>query len=155
LTPEIEQLASKYLLIVGATLFTQALIVTVGAILRANGFTRDVMFISIFMNIIHLIGNGIFIYGLGIGIEGVAISTAISRTIALILALIALYKRLPIKIEIADYLKLEGTHLKKILKIGMPAAGEQISYNTSQMAITAIIALLGATELATRVYTWN
>src|SRR5687768_6457037 len=47
------------------------------------------------------------------------------------------------------------THIKKILKIGIPSAGEQLSYNTSQMAMTAITALLGAAALFTSVLTWN
>jgi Na+-driven multidrug efflux pump len=37
----------------------------------------------------------------------------------------------------------------------VPAASEQLCYNTSQMAITAITALMGAAALTTRVYTWN
>jgi Na+-driven multidrug efflux pump len=54
-----------------------------------------------------------------------------------------------------DYFKLEITYIKKIFKIGLPAAGEQVCYNTSQLAITAIIAILGASSLTTRVYTQN
>jgi Na+-driven multidrug efflux pump len=44
---------------------------------------------------------------------------------------------------------------KKILKIGIPAAGEQVCHNTSQLAITAMIAILGTPSLTTRVYTQN
>jgi putative MATE family efflux protein len=159
LTPEIHRLAQQYLVIVGGTLFTQALLVTASAILRANGLTKEAMMISIFMNIIHLTGNSIFIYGLlgvpEMGVQGVAISTAISRAIAVLLIFRLLYRRLPVKIALEDYLNFNKSFIKKILKIGIPSAGENVLYNTSQMAITVIIGLLGALALTTRVYTFN
>ncbi|MBT2693517.1 MATE family efflux transporter [Bacillus sp. ISL-55] len=159
LTPEIHRLAQQYLTIVGGTLFTQALLVTASAILRANGLTKEAMFISIIMNVIHLVGNSLFIYGLfgvpEMGVQGVAISTAISRAIAVILIFRLLYRRLPMKIAVEDYLNFNKSFIKKILKIGVPSAGENVVYNTSQMAITVIIGLLGAMALTTRVYTFN
>lgn len=159
LTPEIHRLAQQYLTIVGGTLFTQALLVTASAILRANGLTKEAMVISVVMNIIHLAGNSLFIYGLfgvpEMGVQGVAISTAISRAIAVILIFRLLYRRLPMKIAIEDYLNFNKSFIKKILKIGVPSAGENVVYNTSQMAITVIIGLMGAMALTTRVYTFN
>ncbi|CAM4093973.1 MATE family efflux transporter [Mesobacillus thioparans] len=159
LTPEIHRLAQQYLTIVGGTLFTQALLVTASAILRANGLTKEAMVISIVMNIIHLAGNSLFIFGLlgvpEMGVQGVAISTAISRAIAVILIFRLMYRRLPMRIAVEDYLNFNKSFIKKILKIGVPSAGENVVYNTSQMAITVIIGLLGAMALTTRVYTFN
>ncbi|OCA83238.1 MATE family efflux transporter [Bacillus sp. FJAT-27225] len=159
LTPEIHKLAEQYLLIVGATLFSQALLVTVSSILRANGFTKEAMFTSVFMNMIHLVGNSLFIYGLfgvpQLGIQGVALSTALSRIIAVALIFWFMYKRLPVRIKRGDYTSFNLSYIKRILRIGIPSASENIVYNTSQMAMTAIIALIGAMALTTRVYTWN
>jgi putative MATE family efflux protein len=159
LEDNIAEIGFEYLSIVGGTLFLQAVLVTVSAILRSYGFSREAMFVSIMMNIIHLAGNALVIYGLFgfpiLGVKGVALSTAFSRAAALIIAVILMYRRLPIGIEIQDYINFQLTHIKKILKIGIPSASEQLSYNTSQMAMTAVIAMMGATALSTRVYTWN
>jgi putative MATE family efflux protein len=159
LRSDIATIGYQYLSIVGGTLFLQALLITVSAILRSNGFTREAMFVSVMMNGIHLICNSIVIFGLFgfpvLGVKGVALSTAFSRSIALLIAFTFMYKRLPIKIKINDYVHFQLTNIRNILKIGIPAASEQISYNTSQMAMTAITALLGAAALSTRVYTWN
>jgi putative MATE family efflux protein len=144
-----------YLSIVGGTLFFQALLVTVSSILRAYQFTREAMFVAIAMNIVNLAGNAVAIFFLDMGVQGVALATAVSRAAALGLAFYFLYRRLPIKIVLNDYVSFRWQQIKKILKIGLPAAGEQMSYNTSQMAMTAIIALMGAAALTTRVYTWN
>ncbi len=41
-------------------------------------------------------------------------------------------------------------HLRKPLKIGIPSAGEQLSYNLSQMIVTYFIAIMGAQALTTK-----
>jgi putative MATE family efflux protein len=159
LKADLAEIGYEYLSIVGGTLFLQAVLITVSSILRAHSFTREAMFVSVMMNVIHLLGNSIVIFGLfgfpELGVKGVALSTAFSRAAALIIAFIFLYKRLPITIQKVDYINLQVSQIKKILKVGIPAASEQISYNTSQMAMTAITAILGAAALSTRVYTWN
>jgi putative MATE family efflux protein len=159
LPEHIAGLGEQYLMIVGGTVFLQAVLITVSSILRVNGYTRDAMMVSITMNVIHLIVNAILIYGLlgfpEMGVIGVSISTAISRTIALALTIKLLYNRIPINLKLRDYITIDGIQIKRIMKIGIPAAGEQICFNLSQLAITAIIAMLGAASLTTRVYTQN
>jgi putative MATE family efflux protein len=159
LPEHIAELGEQYLMIVGGTVFLQAVLITVSSILRTNGYTRDAMMISITMNVIHLIGNAILIYGLlgfpEMGVIGVSISTAISRAIALVLILKLLYDRLPFNLKLRDFITIDSIQIKRILKIGVPAAGEQICFNLSQLAITAIIAMMGAASLTTRVYTQN
>jgi putative MATE family efflux protein len=159
LPEHIAQLGEQYLTIVGGTIFIQAVLITISSILRANGYTRDAMMVSILMNVIHLVGNAIFIYGLlgfpEMGVIGVSISTAISRAIALVIIMKLMYNRIPLTLKWKDYLLIDSTQIRKIMKIGIPAAGEQICYNLSQLAITAIIAILGADSLTTRVYSQN
>jgi len=53
-----------FLGIVGGFSFTQALIATLSAIIRSYGNTRITMYISVGMNILNIIGNSIFLYGL-------------------------------------------------------------------------------------------
>lgn len=157
LPKHVNEYADQYLLIVGSTLVFQAVLVTVSATLRANGYTKDAMFVSIGMNIIHVFGNYLVIYGAFgmpvLGVTGVAISTAVSRAIAMVAIFILLYRRLTLPIVWRDYFRFNLDEVKKILKIGVPTAGEQLSYNTSQMMITSFITLIGTAALTTRIYT--
>ncbi|RXI98327.1 MATE family efflux transporter [Anaerobacillus alkaliphilus] len=149
-----------YLRIVGGFAFIQALIMTVAAIIRSHGFTKDAMYVTIGMNFINVIGNYLFIFGpFGLpvlGVTGVAISTTISRCIGLIAMFAVLRYRikgqLPYSFLFKAFPKVE---LKKLLKIGIPSAGEHLSYNTSQIAITYFIASMGTIALTTKVYTQN
>lgn len=147
------------MVIVGGALFTQAMVLTISSVLQAKGYTMDVMLVVLGMNILNIIGNYLFIFGaLGVpqlGVTGVAISTAVCRTLAMLVLFLILYRRLDIKLKWNDFLKLKLDYVKKIMNIGVPAAGEHLSHNTSQLMITVFITLLGATALATNVYTQN
>ncbi|GEN56107.1 putative transporter YisQ [Halolactibacillus alkaliphilus] len=159
LTPVLLDYANTYVTIVGLFLFAQAMILTMSAILQAMGHTKDVMYVVMGMNILNVFGNYVFIFGaLGfpqLGVQGVAISTAVMRVLAMIVMFHLLVKRMPIKLPFKAFITFEKEYMAKILQIGVPAAGEQLSYNTSQIVITMFITSLGATALATRVYAQN
>jgi len=151
--------ATFYLQVVGGFSFLQALIMTAGAILKSHGYTKDSMYLTIGMNLINVIGNYLFIFGpFGIpvlGVQGVAISTVVSRFIGLLVILYILKQRVHFTLNLKDLFKLPAHHIKKLLHIGIPTAGEQLSYNTSQMVITFFITMIGTEALTTKVYAQN
>ncbi|MCC3355892.1 MATE family efflux transporter [Bacillus sp. REN16] len=154
------QEATIYLQIVGGFLFVQAGIMTIGAVLRSHRFTKDVMYVTIGMNILNVIGNYLFIFGpFGIpvlGVTGVAISTAFSRTIGVVVIFFILFKRIKNELPFSFLLKkFPSFELKKLLKIGIPSAGEHLSFNGSQLVITSFIVILGTEALTTKVYAQN
>ncbi|MCC3355545.1 MATE family efflux transporter [Bacillus sp. REN16] len=151
--------ANSYLKIVGVFSFLQALIMTIGAVIRSYGFTRDTMYVTIGMNILNVIGNYIFIFGpFGLpvlGVEGVAISTSFSRLVGLLIITYLLIKRVSHGLPFKKIFRLPKVHLQNLLKIGIPSAGEQLSYNSSQMFITYFITIMGTQALTTKVYAQN
>ncbi|WP_027408979.1 MATE family efflux transporter [Anoxybacteroides tepidamans] len=159
LPAELMNEAYSYLGIVGGFLFVQALIMTAGAILKSYGYTRDTMYITIGMNILHVIGNYFFIFGpFGIpvlGVKGVAISTTISRCIALIVIFVVLVKRTCLPLSLPRLFYLPMRHVRNLLKIGIPSAGEHLAYNTAQMLITYFITWMGTEALTAKIYTQN
>lgn len=159
LPPELFDEANSYLRIVGGFSFIQSLIMTVSSIIRSYGFTRDIMYVTIGMNVLNVIGNYLFIFGpLGfpvLGVEGVAISTTVSRILGLLAAIYVMTKRVPGSLPISMLFSFPKKHLKNLLNIGIPSAGEHLSYNGSQMVITYFIATLGTQALTAKVYTQN
>ncbi|MEF2248315.1 MATE family efflux transporter [Paenibacillus sp. IITD108] len=151
--------AKSYLTIVGSFIFLQAIINSISAIIRVYGYTKQAMFVSLGMNIIHIIGNYLLIFGkLGfpqLGVEGAAISSAASRLLALIVFIWLLYKVLPVRIHLHYYWTLSKEYVGKILKIGIPAALEQVLYHTCQLVFLFYITYLGETALAAKNYVSN
>ncbi|PYZ93563.1 MATE family efflux transporter [Salipaludibacillus keqinensis] len=160
LPEELMDTALIYLKIVGGFAFIQSLIMTLSAIIKSHGFTKDAMYVTLGMNVVNVIGNYIFIFGAfgapTLGATGVAMSTAVSRGLGTVILFIVLYKR--VKGELPWSYLTKGfpkRELRDLLKIGIPSAGEHLSYNTSQMVITYFIASMGTAALTTRVYALN
>lgn len=159
LPEEIMEEAVSYMQVVGGLIFIQALIMTAGSILRSYGHTKDTMLVTIGMNIANVIGNYFVIFGpFGfpvLGVVGVAYSTAISRLLGFIVILILLIKRSEGQFEFKYFFRYKKQHIKGLLQIGIPSAGEQLSYNASQMVITYFVAQIGTLALTTKVYAQN
>lgn len=159
LPDELMDEAISYLKIVGGFSFVQAVLMTIGNIIRSYGYTKDAMYVTIGMNILNIIGNYLFIFGpYGfpiLGVDGVAISTTVSKTIGLIVIFFIFKMRVKAAVPISKAFRINKKHVKDLLSIGLPSAGEQLSYNTSQMVITFFIALLGTEAITTKIYTQN
>lgn len=156
LSPDLLNYTDQYMRIVGGSLFMEALIIAISPVIRSYGYTRDTMLISLGMNVLHVIGNVLLLYGWfglpHLGVTGVAISTAASRLIALFAVIILLYRKIEAPIQLKDYLKLYGQDIRWILSIGLPSAGEWLSYQSSQMVTTRFVALMGTEALGLRRY---
>ncbi|KIL10435.1 MATE family efflux transporter [Bacillus safensis] len=159
LSSELMPDAAVFLQIVGLLSFIQALIMTYSAILKSYGYTRDTMYVTIGMNLLNVAGNYLVIFGpFGfpvLGVMGVAFSTSLARLIGLMAMILIVRRRIGLRFSLKSMFHIQRTHLKRLLKIGIPSAGEQLSYNGSQMIITLFITFMGTQALAAKVYTQN
>lgn len=157
--PELLAQAQSYIFILGSTLFINSLVGVAGSILRAYGYTKVVMNVSIASNLVNIVGNFILIFGLfgfpALGVVGAAISTLLSRIVLLGVAFYILHKNTGIHLFKSLFLKPTKLHIYQIAKIGLPRALENFSYSFAQLVITAIVATLGAQMITTRVYVNN
>ena len=148
--------ANSYMKIVGGFIFTEAVFDTFSQIFRSNGKTIIGMVISFGMNIINITLDYAFLYGplkyLGLGVKGVALATTASRVVGLIIAVIFFAKYIEGHISIKYLKPFPKDILKQLLKLGVPTAGENISYNCSQMMVTMFVNILGAYAITTKVY---
>ncbi|MFC6333572.1 MATE family efflux transporter [Paenibacillus septentrionalis] len=156
---EVLEHAKSYLVIVGGAIFLQAIINSLAAIIRVHGYTKQAMLVSLGMNIIHIILNYILIFGhLGmpaLGTQGAAISSVLSRVIAVVVFFILLYRVMEVRIRMKDYFNLSKAFIFKILKIGVPSALEQVMYQTCQIVFLFYATYLGEASMAARTYANN
>lgn len=148
-----------YLGIVGGFLFLQSVLMTITAVVRNHGYTKISMYVTLGMNILHVILDYAFIFGpFGIpvlGVKGVAISTNICKLLGLAVMLYILLTRVEKKLTLSHIRPFPKDVLKDLLKIGIPTAGEQLSYNLSQIVVTFFINMLSNEALTTRAYVQN
>ena len=108
------------------------------------------------MNMINIIGNWMFLYGplkvLNLGVAGVAISTVTARILALITSLIIFYRLKIGNISIKVLRPFPTKILVKMLRIGVPSAGENMAYSFYQLMLMSFINPMGASSANAKVY---
>lgn len=149
--------AVPFLHLMGGSLFLEAMNFALSAVLRSHGHTREVMVVVLGQNVLNFIGNAVLLFGLfgapQMGVVGVALSTVFSRFIACVALWILVEHHTHLKLRVRDFLTFHRERLGRILHIGLPAAGENISWWAAFMVITAFTARMGDTTLAAQTYT--
>lgn len=149
-----------YLGIVGGFLFAQGVLNICTVSMRSYGHAKQTLVITASMNVLNIIGDLVLGFGLlglpALGVKGVAIATSFSRVVATIAALIYVFKNLVPPSAVLYLRKFPHRILSKLLKVGIPSAMENMSYNVSQLVVTSIILYnLGETMYITRTYVWT
>lgn len=145
--PSVMDKAVLYMQFTGAWIVIQAMISTFGSFLRANKKMIQTTIVSFIMNILNIGGNAIAIYfvnhqnaATNSGVIGVAVSSTVSRIVALAIVIIMYIKYVGVNLS---FIKMVKSHpnktLVQLLKIGIPSAGETFSYNFAQMVILLVI----------------
>lgn len=159
LEPEVYKFAWEYLVIYGAGSVFVAFNIVQGTILRAYGYPKDTMWANMIANLFNVFGNAIALYGLfGLpvtGVAGVAVSTVVSQIIACAILAVMIRIRKGIVLPWRDIFKIPGAMYRKLLFIGVPTAGENVSYSLMQMVIIGFIAHVGTTAMNAHVYTYT
>ena len=134
LTPELMKDGTDYMRIVGAFAFFQAISLTLSASLRSANKAIYPMMVTVVVNVLNIIGNYTLIFGeFGfpeMGVEGAAISTAFSRGVSMVILFIILFRKHIRKFPLAYFRPFPFKELKNLLKVGLPSAGEQLSYSS-------------------------
>ncbi len=143
-----------YLTLIGICLIPEAAALCMAAALRAHGHTRDAMYVTLVANIITFVGNALLLFGwFGLpkmGVAGVAVSTIVGRLVALGVLIWLLQKRTGIRLVLRQLFVWPREVLGKIMHIGLPAAGENLSWMLQFMVVTSFVALMGDKALATQ-----
>ncbi|MCI3920868.1 MATE family efflux transporter [Paenibacillus sp. TRM 82003] len=154
--PEVLPHAAAYLRIVGAGMIAAVLHMTLSAVIRSTGNTRDPMLVSVGMNALHLALNYGFLFGAfglpELGVEGVAISTVISRFVALGFCGWLLLRTFGVRAFIPAWRGYDKLLLRDMMSVGLPSIFTSVSWGASQMAIVTIVSSLGAMPLAAFTY---
>lgn len=148
--------ANSYMKIVGGFVFLEAVFDTFSQIFRSNGMTKVSMVIALLINVLNIIGNYCFLYGplkfLDLGVTGVAVSSTFSKFVSLIVAILYFRKKVEGNISIKYIIPFPKEIFMKLFRLGIPTAGENISYNISQLVIQSIVNSMGTLAINTKIF---
>lgn len=119
------------------------------ALFRAMGNSRTPMNTSLFMNGLNIVGNAICIFGLKMGVLGVAVPTLISRIAASVL-IFSLLQKPGNQIRLLDLRDLipQKTLILRILGIGIPGGIENSLFQLGKLMLQSLVSTLGTASIA-------
>jgi len=129
--------ATMYMRIVAVGYLFDAITLIYGSYLRAFGHNREPFTVAAIGNIINIGLNALFLYAFGWGVTGVAIATVIGKLCTLVIVAIVCLRRAPGK-ELPER-ESRKLILCRILRIGLPAAVESISYSVAMAIVVGFV----------------
>ncbi len=119
------------------------------AILRADGNSKTSFYVSLIRNAVNIFGNAFCVYVLDMGVEGVAIPTAISRLVgALFMAWSVAKNHYPLRPEKKDILHTDLPLMGRMLRVGLPTAVESSIFQLGRVLTLSMISGFGTYQIA-------
>lgn len=118
------------------------------ALYRSMSRSGMTMLVSVLVNIINVGGNALCIFGLGMGVEGVAIPTLLSRA-AGALCMLLLLRNTHLQVHLLHgQWKPDLKMMKEILRIGVPSGVENSLFQLGRVLVVQVIAHFGTVQTA-------
>ena len=160
--PEIQKMATSYIVCLAVGMPLQCISAVFYGILRGAGDTRTPLLLGMLTNILNVIGNFLLIYpsrmitigsftfrmwGADLGVAGAAISSSFARIVFGIAVIVMMTRRSDITLQLRG-LKPDCPLLAEIFRIGLPAALERLAINGGHLVYARLVAGLGTVVLA-------
>ena len=147
--PAVMDNARDYLVITAISFVPLAVYNACAGLFRTMRDSKTTLYISLFMNVLNVVGNAILIYGAKIGTTGAALSTTFSRTVAAIVIMVLLFdERRTIHFKGQVTLRFRPDMLKKILYIALPNSLENSLFQLGKILTVSMISTMGTYAIA-------
>lgn len=149
ITPAVHAQANRYFNIVALSTPFIAMYNCGAAIFRTLNKSRLPMNIMLVMNGLNILMGISLIYGLGWGVEGVAVPILLSRVGAMVLVLWFAH-HLTSELTLGNFLreKVDWQMIKKVLGIGLPFGFENGMFFLGRLIVLSIVSLFGTAAIA-------
>lgn len=146
--PDVAAYANTYYMIVEASIPFLAIYSVGAALFRVMGNSGISMWVSTAMNAINVAGNGILIFLVHCGVEGVAIPTLVSRIFAAAaMTLLLRRKNLPLRVSHFTF-RHDPFVVKNILRFGVPNGLESSMFQMGKILLLSTVSVLGTASVA-------
>ncbi len=178
--PSIGENSTKYLRFLALGYTFSSMSVMAASVLRCAGDTRTPFVCNVLMNLMNVCLNFLLIFetrtitlfdggvellgisvpevsfrmwGAGLGVAGAAAASAMSLTVMGLVMLSRLFfKKYPARISIREDWKPDKQIMSSSIRLALPVAGERVTQNLGQIAMTALVTGIGTAALAAHNY---
>lgn len=119
------------------------------AIMRADGNSKVSFYVSLLRNAVNIVGNAVCIYGLHMGVEGVAIPTALCRVVgAVAIMIVVMGKKQTLRPQLKDVFGIDRKLVGRMMRVGLPTAFESSIFQLGRVMTLGMITGFGTYQIA-------
>jgi len=156
LEPQVHDFAVQFLVIYASGSVFVAFSMLQSTLLRVHGETKAPMYVNMAANVVNILGNALCLFGwFGLpvlGVAGVALSTVVAQGLACVALNVIIRRKKNIQLDFRQIRTVKKDTYQKILGVGVPTAGENLSYNLAQMVNMRFVASFGTASMAAFVF---
>ena len=147
--PLLVEYAVRYMRLMALSFIPFSVFNAVFNVFRNLGDTRSSLFLTIVINVAHLLLSVLFINILGMGITGSGLSYIVCRVLGMALALFWLLRaHNEYHVRFRDFFRLRGRVTREIVSLGAPIAMESLLMQGGMLLVQIYLARLTTTDLA-------
>ena len=145
---DIRHLSQQYMVVIFAGYLFTLVYNFASSVLRAVGDTQRPLLFMMFAGVLNVALNLIFVVFLNMSVLGVALATVISQAVSAALTVMALLKTNSVcRLELHK-LRIDGSALKQILRIGIPSGIQGTLFSFSNAVVQSSINSFGTAVMA-------
>ena len=118
------------------------------ALFRSMENAQITLKVSILMNVMNIVGNAVCIFGLNMGVAGVAIPSLVSRAAAGIILYVLLKNPDNLVYFVKETFQIQWDMVQRILYIGIPSGIENGLFQLGRVLVVSIISGFGTIQIA-------
>lgn len=120
-------------------------------ILRGLGDSVSALFYLLIATVINIVLDLWFVAGLGMGVKGVALATAIAQAISAAMCMVKLYRMTGVFDLKWKYLKLDKVHSVTLIRLGLPSGLTQAIFSMAMVVVQSLTNSFGEMVIAANV----
>ncbi len=145
---EVLPLAAGYLRVVFAGLIFTFFYNFLAATLRALGDSKSALYFLMLSAVLNIFGDLVCVAGLGLGVEGAALSTVASEAVCCLCCAAYIKARVPVLCLGRKWLVFEPSMLRQTVQYGWTTAMQQGTVQLGKIAVQAVVNTMGVSAMA-------
>ena len=145
---EVLPLAAGYLRVVFAGLIFTFFYNFLAATLRALGDSKSALYFLMLSAVLNIFGDLVCVAGLGLGVEGAALSTVASEAVCCLCCVAYIKARVPVLCLGRKWLVFEPSMLRQTVRYGWTTAMQQGTVQLGKIAVQAVVNTMGVSAMA-------
>ena len=147
--PLLVEYAVRYMRMVAVSFIPYSIFNAIFCIFRNLGDTRSALFLTLVINVTHLLLSLLFINGMRMGVSGSGLSYIFARTLGMALALVWILRYAnDYGVTWKDFFRFRRATTREILTLGLPMTAESLLLQGGMLLVQVYLAGLTTTDLA-------